>query len=97
MRLRFPASLFSLLLLAACVPGPSGPSRTPPAPLTGAERAFTEEFAALKARHGPKAARFVLADVGGVAPAPRGFTQPVFECSFDEFGLVMGCERVDEQ
>lgn len=89
------ALLLSVVPLAACV-SPQAETQPPSAPLTAGEQAFTEDYQALRARHGDAAARFVLADVGAGSQT-RAITQPVFECQFDEFGIVMGCDRVDEK
>lgn len=91
-----PAFLLPFTLLVACVPSDKAVNASPKPPLTAEEQAFVQEVQAIRARHGDAAARFVLADIGGAA-APKGFSQPVFECTYDDFGLLMGCDRVDEQ
>ena len=90
-----PALFVMLQCLASCA-SPENPAQTAAAPLTMEEQAFADDFQALRARHGDAAMRFALADVGA-ATVPRGFSQPVFECTFDDDGLIMGCDRVDEQ
>jgi hypothetical protein len=90
------SSLASIAIVAACTPSTEPAQTGAAAPLTAAEQAFVSEVEALRTRHGDAAARFALADIGSGATT-RLIPQPVFECSYDDFGLILGCDRVDEQ
>ncbi|MET8648802.1 hypothetical protein [Nocardia aurea] len=69
--------------------------------ITRQHSALIEEFRALLAKYPASAEHFALAYLPAdhrdpSAPITIGITQPVFECTKIEPGLVM-CERVDEQ
>jgi hypothetical protein len=87
--------ILAIMPLASCV-SPEAKVQIPAPPFTTGEQAFVADFKKLHDKHGTSSARFVLADVGAENTA-RSFTQPIFECSYDDQGGLMGCDRVDEQ